>query len=258
MTGAARGIGRGIAEQLVARGHQVVVTDIDGEAAVRTAKEIGAAEGLAQDVRDPASHRAVAGAAARHGVLTAWFNNAGVGYDGNLVDLTEEQVRGLVEINLLGILWGTRAAVAAFGPSGGDVVITASLSGLGPVPGLSVYAATKAAAVSIAMSVNLETPANVRIHALCPDGVATDMLHDMKADGMAKKLVFSGGRILTVDEIAREAVSLLGSRRVIRTVPGWRAAVMRGTALLPSQAAGGMAVFARQGRRNVRKHPNAG
>jgi len=64
VTGGARGIGRGIAEQLVARGHLVVITDIDGEGAARTAAEIGAAEGLAQDVRDPASHREVAAAAA--------------------------------------------------------------------------------------------------------------------------------------------------------------------------------------------------
>jgi NAD(P)-dependent dehydrogenase (short-subunit alcohol dehydrogenase family) len=231
----------------------VVVTDVDGAAAIATAAEIGAAEGLAQDVRDPGSHREVAAAAARHGVLTAWFNNAGVGFDGNLADLPEEQVRALVEVNLLGILWGTRAAVEAFGPDGGDVVITASLSGLGPVPGLSVYAATKAAAVSVAMSVNLETPANVRVHALCPDGVATAMVRDMDPEGSAKQLVLSGGRILTVEEIAGEALGLLGSRRVVKTVPGWRAAVMRGSSMAPSLAAGGMKLFALQGRRKVRQ-----
>jgi NAD(P)-dependent dehydrogenase (short-subunit alcohol dehydrogenase family) len=121
------------------------------------------------------------------------------------------------------------------------------------VPGLSVYAATKAAAVSLAMSVNLETPANVRVHALCPDGVATAMVRDMNPEGTAKHLVHSGGRILTIEEIAKEAVGLLGSRRVVRTVPGWRGAVMRGTSLAPSQAAGGMKLFALQGRRRVRK-----
>ena len=52
-----------------------------------TASEIGAAEGLAQDVRDEASHTAVAKAAAAHGVLTVWVNNAGVGYDGTLAEL---------------------------------------------------------------------------------------------------------------------------------------------------------------------------
>lgn len=250
VTGAARGIGRGIAERMVARGHRVVVTDIDGDGAARTAAEIGAAEGLAQDVRDPASHRATAEAAQRHGDLIAWFNNAGVGYDGRLVELTDEEVRALVEVNLLGVLWGTRAALDAFGAGGGDVVNTASLSGLGPVPGLSAYAATKAAVVSLAMSVNLETPANVRVHALCPDGVRTEMLAE---EGMAAQLVHSGGRILTVEEIAREAVALVGSRRVIRTVPGWRAAMMRASSLAPSQAAPGIALLAWQGKRRLRR-----
>ena len=136
VTGGARGIGRAIAEQMVARGHRVVLTDLDGAAAADTAAEIGAEEGLTHDVRNPAEHRAVAEAALDHGPLVAWFNNAGVGDDGRLAELTEEQVRRLVDVNLLGVLWGMRAAVDAFGPGGGDVVNTASLAGLGPVPGL--------------------------------------------------------------------------------------------------------------------------
>lgn len=253
VTGGARGIGRGIAEQMVARGHRVVVTDVDGEGAVRTAAEIGAVEGLAQDVRDPASHRDVAAAAARHGRLAVWFNNAGVGYDGRLSDLTDDQVRGLVEVNLLGVMWGTRAAVDAFGDAGGDVVITASLSGLGPVPGLSAYASTKAAVVSLAMSVNMETPGNVRVHALCPDGVATAMLDEMKSEGLAARLVHSGGRILSIEEIATAAVGLVGSRRVVRTVPTWRAAAARVSALVPSRAEGGLTLLSMQGKRALRK-----
>jgi len=162
-------------------------------------------------------------------------------------------VRTLVEVNLLGVMWGTRAAVEAFGRDGGDVVLTASLSGLGPVPGLSAYAATKAAVVSLAMSVNMETPRNVRVHALCPDGVKTPMLDAMKDDGQAKRLVHSGGRLLSIEEIAAEAVGLVGSRRVVRTVPTWRAGAMRATSLLPSLAQGGLDVFAAQGRRALRR-----
>ncbi|HET6625294.1 MAG TPA: SDR family NAD(P)-dependent oxidoreductase, partial [Nocardioidaceae bacterium] len=56
VTGGARGIGRAIAEQLVRRGYLVVLTDVDGTAARRTAEEIGAVAGLAQDVRDEGSH----------------------------------------------------------------------------------------------------------------------------------------------------------------------------------------------------------
>lgn len=249
VTGAGRGIGRGIAERMVARGHLVVVTDIDGAAARRTAEEIGAAQGVAHDVRDPDSHREVAGVATRLGPLAVWFNNAGVGHDGDLMHLGDEQVRELVEVNLLGVLWGTRAAIDAFGPGGGDVVITASLSAHGPVPGLSVYAATKAAVVSAAMSVNIETPANVRIHALCPDAVDTAMVEAMADHGTAKALVHSGGRLLTIAEAADAAVGLVGSKRVVRTVPAWRGVLSRSTALTPGSAGRSLPLFTRIGRR---------
>jgi NAD(P)-dependent dehydrogenase (short-subunit alcohol dehydrogenase family) len=253
VTGAARGIGRGIAELMVARGHRVVVTDVDGEAAAVTAREIGAAEAVPHDVRDPQAHREVAAAAARHGALTAWFNNAGVGDDGALADLTEEQVRRLVEVNLLGTLWGMRAAIEAFGAGGGDIVNTASLSGLGPVPGYGVYAATKAAIVSISMSTDAETPRRVRVHALCPDGVQTDLLDNQTPDALATRLVHSGGRILTVDEVAEAAVDLVGSHRVVLSVPRWRGALVRSTALAPSIAKKGLRLIEAQGKRAIAK-----
>lgn len=234
VTGAARGIGRGIAELLVRRGYRVVVTDVDGEQVRRTVEDIGAVAGLAHDVRDERSHHAIVQKALEHGPLAAWFNNAGVGHDGTLVDLTSEQVERLVEVNLLGVIWGSRAALAGFGPGGGDLVNVASLSGLGPVPGLSVYAATKAAVVSLTASVHAETPGNVRVHALCPDGVQTALVEGMDPAGRGKQLVASGGKMLSVDQVAAEAVALLNSSRVIRTLPGWRGGVMRMSAFAPS------------------------
>jgi NAD(P)-dependent dehydrogenase (short-subunit alcohol dehydrogenase family) len=253
VTGGARGIGRGIAERMVGRGYAVLVTDVDEEAARRTAGEIGAAEGLALDVRDPDAHRAAAEAAAEHGPLTAWFNNAGVGDDGRLDQLTDEQVRRLVEVNLLGCLWGMRTALAAFGTGGGDVVNTASLSGLGPVPGYAVYAATKAAIVSATMSVSAEVPQAVRVHALCPDGVQTALLDAQDKNGLGSQLVHSGGRILTVDETADAAVALIGSRRVVRSLPRWRSVVIRTSSLAPSAAGPAATFFAARGRRAIAK-----
>jgi NAD(P)-dependent dehydrogenase (short-subunit alcohol dehydrogenase family) len=247
VTGGARGIGRGIAERMVGRGYAVVVTDLDGEAARRTAAEIGAAVGLEHDVRDPAAHLFVATTARDLGRLAAWFNNAGVGDDGRLVDLADEQVRRLVEVNLLGCLWGMRAALAAFDGRGGDVVNLASLSGLGPVPGYAVYAATKAAVVSVTMSVSAEVPRRVRVHALCPDGVQTAMLDAQDKTALGSQLVHSGGRILTVDEAADAAVALVGTRRVVRSLPGWRGAVIRTSTLAPSVAKHGTRLFARRG-----------
>ena len=257
VTGGARGIGRGIAERMVARGHRVVITDINGEAARATAAEIGAAEGIEQDIRDAASHREVAAAAARHGVLLAWFNNAGIGDDGRLSENTEEQVRRLVDVNLLGTLWGMRAALEAFsadGADGGDIVNTASLAGFGPVPGYAVYAATKAALVSVSMSVDAETPKNVRVHALCPDVVQTAMLTEGHThDSLGSRLAHSGGSILTVDAVASEAVDLVGSNRVLLSVPRWRGGVVRVSAVAPSVSKKGMKLFEVMGRRAIAK-----
>lgn len=251
VTGGARGIGRGIAERLVRRGYAVVVADVDGPAARECATQVGAVEGVELDVRDPDGHRRTAGLAARFAPLAAWFNNAGVGDDGLIGELSDDAVRRLVEVNLLGTLWGMRAATEEFGPAGGDVVNTASLAGLGPVPGYGVYAATKAAIVSVSMSVAAEAPRGVRVHALCPDGVRTAMLDSQTAGGLGAALVHSGGRILTVQETADAAVALLGSRRVVRTLPAWRGGLVRATTLAPSVAMRATAVLAAQGRRAI-------
>jgi NAD(P)-dependent dehydrogenase (short-subunit alcohol dehydrogenase family) len=254
VTGAARGIGRGIAQRLVARGYVVVLTDVDGAAARRTAEEVGAVSGLAQDVRDEESHAAVAAEAARHGRLAVWVNNAGVGDDGTLVGVSSDSVRRLVDVNLLGVLWGMRAALGAFGPDGGDVVNVASASALGPVPGLAVYAATKAAVVSVTTSAAVEAPRGVRLHALCPDGVDTAMVAAMDPAGPARAMVHSSGRLLTVDETADAAVALVGSARVVRTLPSWRAPLIRVGSVLPSRSGPAFRVFELFGRRVMRRH----
>jgi len=251
VTGGARGIGRGIAELMVGRGYRVVVTDIDGDAARRTAEEIGAVAGLEQNVRQEKSHRTVAAEARRHGPLSVWFNNAGVGNDGGLMELSSAAVEQLVQVNLMGVIWGMRAALDTFGPEGGDIVNTASMSGHGPVPGLSVYAATKAAVVSLTTSVQVETPRNVRVHALCPDGVATAMVDAMADGGRAKALVHSGGGLLSVEETAAAAVALVGTSRVVRSVPGWRAGLMRFTSVTPSVSMKAERLFVWEGRRRM-------
>jgi len=135
VTGGARGIGRAIAERMVQRGYAVVVTDLDGDGARRTAEEIGAVAGLEHDVRGPGSHREVAAAADDHGRLAVWVNNAGIGDDGRLTELTDEQVRRLVEVNLLGYAWGMRAALAAFETGRGEAAATSSTSARCPGSG---------------------------------------------------------------------------------------------------------------------------
>ena len=227
----------------------MVLTDRDEAAARRTAAQLGARAGLRLDVRDPQAHHDVAAAAGELGRVRAWFNNAGVAPDGDLAALSDAQVREVVEVNLLGALWGTRAAFQAFGSQGGDVVITSSLFGLGPAPGLSAYAATQAALISLATSVHGETPPGVRIHALCPDGVDTEMLEAMNPAGAGHALLHSGRGLLTPEEVARVAVGLLGSRRVVRSLPAWRGAMVRGSGLVPGPATRALPRVVGRGRR---------
>jgi NAD(P)-dependent dehydrogenase (short-subunit alcohol dehydrogenase family) len=136
VTGGGRGLGRRIAERLATRGHHVIVTDIDAGAAATTAALVGGSS-VTQDVRDPDSHRVVARAAEGYGRLCVWVNNAGVLTVGDTWKLGDADVRRLVEVNLLGTIWGCHAAVAAMG-EGGHIINIASMSALAPAPGLAV------------------------------------------------------------------------------------------------------------------------
>jgi short-subunit dehydrogenase len=112
------------------------------------------------------------------------------------------------------------------GVKGGDIGIVASLSSHGPVPGLSLYAATKAAALSLATSLSVELKKDkIRVHAVCPDGVDTKMVADMRQDGEARELVGSG-TFLQPQQVAHALVEMFGSRRVYRTLPASRGVMM--------------------------------
>jgi NAD(P)-dependent dehydrogenase (short-subunit alcohol dehydrogenase family) len=263
VTGAARGIGRAIAAELVDRGYQVVVTDIDAESAKVTAGEIGAPLGLGLDVTDPAETRGVAEEARILAPLGAWVCNAGVGFDGELSELTEAQIHTLVDVNILGVVWGSRIATEVFrqqatagtkgSVKGGDIGVTASLSSHGPVPGLSMYAATKAAALSLAMSLSVELKKDkIRVHAICPDGVDTQMVREMEAGGQAQTLVASG-TFFQPAQVARELVDMFGTRRVYRTMPVWRGLQTRLTAFAPGPTMRLEPVLERIGRRKIKK-----
>ncbi|GAA4810090.1 SDR family NAD(P)-dependent oxidoreductase [Nocardioides caeni] len=248
VTGAARGIGRALAEQLADRGHEVLLTDIDGAAAQAAADAIGrGAWAMAHDVRDAAGHRAVAEAATARGPLRVWVNNAGVLFAGEAWEHPDEQVDAIVDINVKGVLGGCRAAVGAMGESGGRILNVASISALTPVPGLALYAATKAAVLSFTTSLQGDLDhagLPIRVRALCPDVVATAMVHDVEKDPGAA-LLFAGPKPLDERDVAAAGLALLDSRQLFRVVPRWRGAMVRAGDVLP--AVGLKAVAAMRG-----------
>lgn len=244
VTGAGRGIGLAIAGRLADAGHRVVLADLDGDAAERAAAEIGrGAVGFRQDVRDIGSHREIAEQAAALGRLAIWVNNAGVLFAGDAWTHADEEIATILEVNVRGVMAGSAAAVTQMGPAGGAILNIASLSALTPVPGLALYAATKAAVLSYTTSLQGDlTHAGlpIRARALCPDVVGTAMVTSRAQDPGASML-FSGPKPLDEDAVARAGLELLDSRQIFRVVPRWRGALVRTVDLAP---AGGLRLVA--------------
>ena len=223
VTGAGRGLGRKIAERLARAGYHVVCTDIDeGAAHVTAALVEGTA--LGHDVRDPDAHRAVAFAAAAKGPIEAWVNNAGVLNIGDTWELDDAIVRRMVEVNLLGVIWGSHTAVASM--QQGTILNIASMSAITPTPGLAVYGATKHGVLGYSLSLaaelrNAKRP--ITVSSLVPDAIAGDMTSPFAHDGKAG-LLFSNNQ-LTLDEVADAAAKLIERPRLVKTIPRYRAAM---------------------------------
>lgn len=237
VTGAGRGIGLALARRLAAAGHRVVLTDLDGEAAERAASLVGhGAVGVEQDVRDIASHRAVADEAEKLGPVAVWANNAGVLFAGNSWEHPDEELATILEVNVRGVMAGAAAAVNVMGPAGGRILNVASISALTPVPGLALYAATKAAVLSYTTSLQGDlrhAGLPIRVRALCPDVVGTHMVTSRSKDPGAAML-FSGPKPLDEDKVAKAGLALLESRQIFRVLPRWRGVLVRGIDLAPS------------------------
>lgn len=258
VTGAGRGIGFALARQLSEKGYQVVLTDIDGESAERAAAAIGhGAIGLEQNVRDMASHREVAARADKLGPVERWINNAGILFAGDAWTHSDEQVAAILEVNIRGVMAGSAAAVKVMASNGGAILNVASISALTPVPGLALYAATKAAVLSYTTSLqgdlkHAELP--IRVRALCPDVVATQMVSSQAKDPGAAML-FSGPKPLSEEDVARAGLDLLDSRRqIFRVIPRWRGALVRSVDLAPSAGLGTLGLMRKIGDRRQAKN----
>lgn len=185
VTGAGSGIGRAIATELAARDHTVVVTDIDLAAAEATAKELASvgdpeATALALDVTDGAKAKSVAAhVAATRGPIDVWVSNAGISKMQPFLDVTPEDLRRTLAVNLEGIfLCGQAAATAMIGAGKGGVIVNvASMAGKqGRVPYLSDYVASKFGVVGLTQAMAFElAPHGITVNSVCPGYVATPM-----------------------------------------------------------------------------------
>ncbi len=257
VTGAGRGLGLELARGLAGRGFEVVVTDIDESAAAAGAAELGpAATAAALDVRDAEACRTIAAEAVeRSGSLDVWVNNAGLLVTGRVWDHDEELRWTLFEVNALGTVNGTLAALERMRPAGrGHVINIVSLAGLGAPPGEALYAATKHAAIAFSLGTLADLRRSgstaIRVSAVCPDGIWTPMLHD-KLDDRDAAPSFSG-TLLKAPEVAAAALELLDRPRAVLTIPRWRGAVVRIFDMFPTAAIRVLPLWLRDAERRQR------
>ena len=146
VTGGASGVGLGIAQEFVANGARVVITDLHQEALDEAVAAIGPnCSGIVADVTKladmEAAYRQVK---ERHGRLDAVVANAGIGAHAPLGAITEEQFDRTFNVNAKGVLFTVQPALALL-PPGGTVVIIGSTASIQPPRGMSLYGGSKAA-----------------------------------------------------------------------------------------------------------------
>ncbi|AKU19297.1 SDR family NAD(P)-dependent oxidoreductase [Luteipulveratus mongoliensis] len=233
VTGGAQGLGEGMARALAAAGAQVVIADVQDEAGATTAKDLGEGHGFVHlDVSDDASWESAIGVAVdRLGGLDILVNNAGIEITSLLVDVKAEDIRRMLEVNVLGTTLGIKHGLRAMRPdgaagAGGSIINIASVAATIAFPGIAVYSATKSAVDRLTRVAAMESGKlgyGVRVNCVYPGLVPTAMGAGLANDvaelglfpsaGDAVNAVVEltpGGRLGTVEDMA-DAVVFLAS-----------------------------------------------
>ncbi|MFF1699651.1 SDR family NAD(P)-dependent oxidoreductase [Streptomyces sp. NPDC058257] len=214
VTGGASGIGRATAELLAARGAQVAVLDLDPAGVEKPLT------GYRADVSDDASVReAVAAAAAGLGGLDVLINNAGIGAQGTVEDNDDTQWHKVLDVNVLGIVRTTRAALPHLRVSTRAAIVnTCSIAATAGLPQRALYSASKGAVLSLTLAMAADhVREGVRVNCVNPGTVDTPWvgrLLDAAPDPAAERAALAArqptGRLVRADEVAG-AIAYLAS-----------------------------------------------
>ncbi|MEO0437921.1 MAG: SDR family oxidoreductase [Pseudomonadota bacterium] len=183
VTGAASGIGRATADELVLDGAKVLATDLAGSD-FSWAKNNASLETLSCDVtKEEDNEAAVETALRQFGRLDGAVLNAGMAVPVALLDETLETFDQTMDVNVRGVVLGVRAACKKMA-QGSAITVTASISGLRGDPGMWTYNASKGAVLNLVRSLSMELAClGIRINALCPGPVETKMTAGFEGAG---------------------------------------------------------------------------
>ncbi|MBI2432562.1 MAG: SDR family oxidoreductase [Candidatus Hydrogenedentes bacterium] len=207
ITGSASGIGRHLTDVLLKQGNQVCATDLNHEALRQAASELGWPQDrvhlLGLDVTRYDEWLMVFGQAVEAmGGVDVTMNIAGLLLASWAEESPQREIDLQVDVNIKGVIYGTRvSAEHMVQRHHGHIINIASIAGLVPVPGLSVYCASKYAVRGYSLAAAMELrPKGVYVTAICPSTVQTPML-DNQVNNDAAQMFFSGHSILTVKDI---------------------------------------------------------
>ena len=186
VTGAAKGIGAGIAEHLADAGASVAIFDIDGAGARTMAEKLGA-RGRVLAVEGDVAHeedvgRAVAATATQFGRLDVLVNNAGIEVAGAIPEYTSAQWDRQVGVNLKGAFLCIKHAIPHMRGRGGAIVNISSVHAFASYPGNAAYDASKAGMLALTRTLALEHGRDgIRVNAICPGYIDTPMMDEWLA-----------------------------------------------------------------------------
>jgi NAD(P)-dependent dehydrogenase (short-subunit alcohol dehydrogenase family) len=200
VTGAASGIGLGIARKLKAEGMQLVLADIEPGPLQGAASELGAVA-VPTDVSDWTSVEALAQEVDRRfGAVHVVCNNAGVGSTARIADMELSDWRWILGVNLWGVIHGVKAFLPRLlaNPDGGRIVNTASMAGLSALATLGGYTVSKYGVVALSETLAQELEedgAKVGVTVLCPGPVRSNI----KASSRNRPAALAGGALADSD-----------------------------------------------------------
>jgi NAD(P)-dependent dehydrogenase (short-subunit alcohol dehydrogenase family) len=233
ITGGARGIGRATAAALIAQGARVGIGDIDAPLAEKTASELGGGTiGLPLDVTDRSSFTAFLDGVERQlGPLDVLVNNAGIMPIGPFAEETDAHAQRLVDINVHGVILGSKLAIQRFLPRGsGHIVQLASIAGKGGFPGGVTYCATKHAVVGLTEALRSELRGTgIEVHQVLPIGVNTELYSGVSGA--------RGFKTPEPEDVASTIVELLQTGKFELYVPRSVGMITRMQALMPRRVA---------------------
>jgi 3-oxoacyl-[acyl-carrier protein] reductase len=215
VTGASRGIGAAIARAYAAQGASLLLcARSDGVDAL--AQELGAGRGAVRamrgDVSDPTFARElITSARKQHGRLDVLVNNAGILRQGLIGMTSIEQMRELLEVNIVALMTLTQYAIRVMDAKRSPSVVNlASIAGTAGMEGVTAYSASKAAVVGYTLSSAKElAPKGIRVNAIAPGFIDTDMVRGVSPEWYERRLQsIRMGRIGTPEDVAGVAVFL--------------------------------------------------